>query len=121
VYAQTGRDVYAVRDSIDKLARSHPEGNDMPIQVIGAENLWPLPWYLRTYPHVQWWRRLGPEFHPADVIVLTPDMEPALIHEIYEVPPPGKRELYRSLLDRYVELRPDLELRGYVRASLSAP
>jgi uncharacterized protein (TIGR03663 family) len=120
-YAQTGRDVYAARDSIEKLARNHPQGNDMLIQVIGAENLWPLPWYLRTFPHVQWWRRLGPGFHPADVILLTPDMEAALIHEIYEVPPPGKRELYRPLLDRYVELRPELELRGCVRASLSAP
>jgi hypothetical protein len=53
------------------------------------------------------------------VILLTPGMEPALIHEIYEVPPPGKRDLYRPLLDRYVELRPQLELRGYVRASLA--
>jgi predicted membrane-bound mannosyltransferase len=117
-YAHTGRDVYTVRDSIENLARSHPQGNDMLIQVIGAENLWPLPWYLRSYPHVEWWRRLGAGFHPADVILLTPDMEPALIHEIYEVPPPGKRDLYRPLLDRYVELRPQLELRGYVRASL---
>jgi uncharacterized protein (TIGR03663 family) len=118
-YAPTSRDVYAVRDSIEKLARSHPQGNEMLIQVLGAENLWPLPWYLRTYPHVEWWRRLGPGFHPADVILLTPGMEPALIHEIYEVPPPGKRDLYRPLLDRYVELRPQLELRGYVRASLA--
>jgi uncharacterized protein (TIGR03663 family) len=118
-YAHTSRDVYAVRDSLERLARSHPRGNDMPIQVIGAENLWPLAWYLRTYPHVEWWRRLGPGFHPADVIILTPDMEPALVHEIYEVPPPGRRELYRPLLDRYVELRPQLELRGYVRASLA--
>jgi len=119
-YAHTSPDVYAVRDSIESLAR-HPKRDAMLIQVLSVENIWPLPWYLRKYPHVEWWRRLGAGFRPADVILLTPEMEPALIHEIYEVPPPGERELYLPLLNRYVELRPQLELRGYVRASLATP
>jgi predicted membrane-bound mannosyltransferase len=111
-YAHTGRDVYAVRDRLEGLGRA------LSVQVVSSRNLWPLPWYLRAFPHVGWWRSLGPGYRPADVILVTPEMEPALIHELYEVPPPGSRELYRSIFDRYMELRPQVELRGYVRASL---
>ena len=110
-YAHTGRDVYAIRDRLEGLGRG------MPVQVISSQNLWPLPWYLRAFPHVEWWRSLGPGYRPADVILITPEMELALIHELYEVPPPGSRELYRSIFDRYMELRPQVELRGYIRAS----
>jgi hypothetical protein len=118
-YAHTLADVYAIRDGLEKLAGSHPNGHAMAIQVISGQNMWPLPWYFRDFTHIQWWRRLGPEFRPADVILVTTDMEPALAHEIYEVPPPGQRELYLSIFDRPVELRPNVELRGYVRASLA--
>jgi hypothetical protein len=117
-YAHTGRDVYAIRDRLAVLARGHPQGRGMSVQVVSSRNLWPLPWYLRQFPHVEWWRSLGPGYRPADVILVTPEMEPALIHELYEVPPPGSRNLYRSIFDRYVELRPQVELRGYIRASL---
>ena len=111
-YAHTGRDVYAMRDRLEGLGRG------ISVQVVSSRNLWPLPWYLRAFPHVEWWRSLGPGYRPADVILVTPEMEPALVHELYEVPPPGSRELYRSIFDRYVELRPQVELRGYIRASL---
>ena len=111
-YAHTGRDVYAIRDGLEGLGRG------MSVQVVSSRNLWPLPWYLRAFPHVEWWRSLGPGYRPADVILVTPEMEPALVHELYEVPPPGSRNLYRSIFDRYVELRPQVELRGYIRASL---
>jgi uncharacterized protein (TIGR03663 family) len=111
-YAHTGRDVYAIRDRLEALGRG------MSVQVISTRNLWPLPWYLRAFPHVEWWRSLGPGYRPADVILMTPEMEPALVHELYEVPPPGSRELYRSIFGRYMELRPQVELRGYIRASL---
>jgi hypothetical protein len=111
-YAHTGRDVYAIRDRLEGLGRGRS------LQVVSSRNLWPLPWYLRAFPHVEWWRSLGPGYKPADVILVTPEMEPALVHELYEVPPPGSRELYRSIFDRYMELRPQVELRGYIRASL---
>jgi uncharacterized protein (TIGR03663 family) len=111
-YAHTGRDVYAIRDRLEALGRGRS------VQVVSTRNLWPLPWYLRAFPHVEWWRSLGPGYRPADVILVTPEMEPALVHELYEVPPPGSRDLYRSIFDRYIELRPQVELRGYIRASL---
>jgi predicted membrane-bound mannosyltransferase len=118
-YAHTGPDVKYVRDSIEEIASNHPEGRRLTLQVLSAKNLWPLPWYFRDFPNIGWWRAVESNFRPGDVILITPDMEPALIHEIYEAPPPGKRELYTVIFDRYVELRPGLELRGYVRASLA--
>jgi hypothetical protein len=53
------------------------------------------------------------------VIVVTPDMEPALVRRLYDLAPPGERELYVSIFERPVELRPGVELRGYAAKSLS--
>jgi len=45
-------------------------------------------------------------------------MEPALTRRLYEVPPPGQRDLYMNLFDQPVELRPGVELRGYAQLSV---
>jgi hypothetical protein len=111
--------VFEIRDAVERIAHTSPEGHEMIVQVVSTKNLWPLPWYLRGFRHVEWWRQAGPGFHPASVIIATPEMEPGLIHEIYEVPPAGERELYLPLCNRPVELRPQVEVRGYVRASLA--
>jgi hypothetical protein len=50
----------------------------------------------------------------APIVLLTPDQEPALLKALYELPPPGERDLYVSLFDRPLELRPGVEMRGYV-------
>jgi hypothetical protein len=34
------------------------------------------------------------------------------------VPPPGQREMYVNMFDREVDLRPRVEVRGYVAKSL---
>ena len=112
VYAHTGTDVFLIVKQVDALAAAHP------VQIFTRENLWPLPWYFRRYPNVRWWNGVSDSTPLAPVILATPDMEPALLHRIYEVPPPGQREMYVSLFDRYVELRPRVEVRGYVAKSL---
>ncbi|HUL76492.1 MAG TPA: hypothetical protein VL691_04440, partial [Vicinamibacteria bacterium] len=118
VYAHTGTDVFGIVDRLKEVARAHPDGTSLPVQVISRENLWPLPWYLRRFSHVGWWNGVSDEAKPAPVVLLTPDMEPALVRRLYEVPPRGERELFVSLFDRPVELRPQVELRGYVADSL---
>jgi hypothetical protein len=45
-------------------------------------------------------------------------MEPDLIRKLYEGPPPGERELYMNLFAGYVELRPQVEVRGYLSKQL---
>jgi uncharacterized protein (TIGR03663 family) len=114
VYAHTGKDIYAIVQRLEALADAHPEKSAVPVQVISRENLWPLPWYLRRFTGVRWWNGVPDSAPSAPVIIATPDMEPALVHKLYEMPPPGRREMYVDMFDRYVELRPGVEIRGYV-------
>ncbi len=118
VYSQAGTDVYAIRDRLEALAAVHPDGHGMPVAVFSKQNLWPLPWYLRSFTSVRWWNGVPRQKPPAPVLLASPDMEPALVRMLYESPPPGERELYMNMFDGYVELRPRLELRGYVAKSL---
>ena len=118
VYAHTGTDVFLIAKQVAALAAVDPAGRAMPVQIVTRENLWPLPWYFRRYSGVRWWNGVSDTAPLAPVILATPDMEPALLHRIYEVPPPGQREMYVNMFDRYVELRPRVEVRGYVAKSL---
>jgi hypothetical protein len=118
VYAQTGTDVFEIVGRLQELARVDPDGPSMPIQIISRQNLWPLPWYLRRFSRVTWWSGVSDEAPNAPVILATPDMEPALVRRLYDLPPPGERELYVSLFERPVELRPGVEVRGYAAKSL---
>ena len=118
VYAHTGADVFAMTKQVAALAAADPAGHAMRIQIFTRENLWPLPWYLRKYSGVRWWNGVSETAPLAPVIFATPDMEPALLHQIYEVPPPGHREMYVNMFDHYVELRPRVEVRGYVAKAL---
>jgi len=117
-YAHTTTDVYVIRDRLERLAAADPQGREMRVQVVSRENLWPLPWYLRSFSHVEWWRGVVDEMQPASVILASPDMETALAHRLYETPPPGERPLYVSMFRREIDLRPGVELRGYVKQSL---
>jgi hypothetical protein len=118
VYAQTGTDVFEIVGRLKDLARAHPDGTALPLQIVSRANLWPLPWYLRGFTRVGWWNGVSAEAESAPVILVTPDMEPALVRKLYDLPPPGERELYVSIFDRPVELRPGVELRGYAAKSL---
>jgi uncharacterized protein (TIGR03663 family) len=118
VYAQTGNDVFEVVARLKGLAQAHPDGMSLPVQVISRTNLWPLPFYLRGFPNVAWWTGVSDEAPRAPVVLLTPDMEPALVRKLYDLPPPGERELYVSIFERPVELRPEVEVRGYAARGL---
>jgi len=118
VYAQTGTDVLRVTRRVRELTRAHPQGSDMPIQVVSRQNLWPLPWYLRGLSGVEWWTGVSDDAPVAPLILLTPDMESALVRRLYDLPPPGDRELYMRTFEEPVWLRPGVELRGYAAKSL---
>ncbi len=118
VYAHTSTDVFTIAARLRDLARAHPDGPAMPVQVISRTNLWPLPWYLRGFSRIAWWNGVPGQAENAPVILITPDMEPALVRKLYELRPPGQRELYVRLFERPVELRPQVEICGYVAMSL---
>jgi predicted membrane-bound mannosyltransferase len=118
VYAHTSTDVYTIVQRIREVARVHPDGLKMPIQVIcPGHDYWPLPWYLRSFSKVYWWNEIDQSELPAPIIIAFPSLEPALL-EFFDRPPEGKKNLYVPLFDEYVELRPQVELRGFVTKDL---
>jgi FAD/FMN-containing dehydrogenase len=119
VYAHTGTDVFVIVERLAELARAHPDGSSLPLQVISRENLWPMPFYLRGFSRVSFWNGVSDAAPSAPLVVVTPDQEEALVRKLYDLPPPGERELYVSAFERPVELRPGLELRGYVTRTLA--
>jgi hypothetical protein len=104
------------RSGID--ARVATDGRQVAVDIYSRENLWPLPWYFRGYPNVRWWRAVPEDGRAATIVLASPAMEPELIRKLYESPPPGERELYMQMFPEYVELRPGVEIRGYVSKQL---
>ncbi|MHC4623309.1 MAG: flippase activity-associated protein Agl23 [Planctomycetota bacterium] len=119
VYAHTVNDIFAITQRVEDIARVHFDGHDMDIHVIcPRDDYWPLPWYLRSFPRVRWYSGIDNDEPAASVILTSPGVEPALMRKLYELPPPGQRNLYVPLFDSYMELRPQVELRGYVTKDL---
>ena len=118
VYAHPTMDVFTITERVEELAKVHPDGHAMQIQVIcPGGDYWPLPWYFRRF-EVLWWNDIDKNVMPASVIIASPSVEPELIG-YFDLPPPGKKDLYIPLFDTYIELRPQVELRGYVTNDLS--
>jgi uncharacterized protein (TIGR03663 family) len=76
VYAHPVRDVERLAEDMERLAQVHPAGRKLLIRVI-APNPWPLPWYLRAFPHVGYYEQV-PADADADVIVVSTAQQSAL-------------------------------------------
>ncbi|MDD5326994.1 MAG: TIGR03663 family protein [Phycisphaerae bacterium] len=119
VYAHPTTDIFDITRRVEEIARVSPDGNNIYIQVIcPAGDYWPLPWYLRCFPNVGWWSEVDESVHSFPVIIASPSVVPALSLELYELLAPEKRTLYMSLFDPYTELRPGVELCGFVTKDL---
>jgi uncharacterized protein (TIGR03663 family) len=119
VYAHPVHDVFTMVKRVEEIARAHPDGYNLYMQVISpANDYWPLPWYLRAFPNIGWWPEVDASSPSAPLIIAAAKVEPALMRKLYELPPPGQRPLYVPLFDGYVEMRPQIEWRGYVRKDL---
>jgi uncharacterized protein (TIGR03663 family) len=115
VYAHTSRDVFDIVKRVEKIAECHPKGKEMVIEVIcPGSDYWPLPWYLRSFPNIGWWNEVNFSFPAAPVILAFPSVECDILRKLYDLPPPGEKNLYVPLLETYTELRPQIEIRGYV-------
>jgi hypothetical protein len=94
---------------IRQLAALHPDGARMQVSVIAPPHeQWPLPWYLRTMPHVGYW------IAPGDALAL---QAPVVVASI-----DNTAALDSALGDRYVSeffgLRPEVLLTLYVERGL---
>jgi len=120
VYAHTTTDVFTMVQRIEEIAEVHEDGNKMEIHFICPDehDFWPFPWYLRSFPNVGYWNTVTDRVVSAAVIIASPSVEQELLSRLYELPPPGQKRLYVPLFDTYMELRPQIELRGYVPKEL---
>jgi len=115
VYAHTSNDIFDIINRIKEVALASPNGNETYIEVIcPGDDYWPLPWYLRSFPNIGWWSHVNFETPASPIIVALPDAEQDILHKLYFIPPPGEKNLYLPLFDSYREIRPLVELRGYV-------
>ena len=115
VYAHPTTDVFTIAQRVEEIARVDPNGREMIIHVIcPGKDYWPLPWYLRSFSNVGYWTEVDNVKPPPVVIIASAKVQPALMKKLNEFSPRSKRNPYVSLFDRYVELRPQIELRGYV-------
>jgi uncharacterized protein (TIGR03663 family) len=117
VYSQPTEDVKLIGDALKRVVQMVPEGLAVQV-VVPGNDYWPLPWYLRSLPHVGWWDRIAEDFVPTPVILVSPESEPALLVRLYDTPAPGERHLYVPLFERPMFLRPGKEVRGYVTLEL---
>ena len=125
IYGHTSVDVPVIANRIKSMVELHEKGKATPIQVYcPGDDYWPLPWYLRGY-QIEFGGVVSEQTPPAPVILIQPTMEDALMRKLYELPPPGQRELYMHLFYNtedgtvdVMELRPSVELVGFVSRSL---
>jgi predicted membrane-bound mannosyltransferase len=115
VYSQPAQDVLKIAARVEQVSEADPTGRKMPVWVVcTAGDYWPLPWYLRSFENVGWWNDVNEIRAPAPVVIAQADLEERLINRLYDVSPPGQKNLYVPLFENYIELRPGVELRGYI-------
>ena len=114
VYAQTVPDAVRMAARIRALAAEHPDGSRMQVSVIAPPHQqWPLPWYLRSMPHVGYWDTPGDALaQHAPVVVASIDHAAALddalgddyVSEFFGLRPEVLLALYieRGLWDRFL-------------------
>lgn len=119
VYAHPVADVLAISKRISEIAQVHPTGDKMTINVISpGHDYWPFPWYLRRFHNVGWWDHVDNQVQASQVILASPEVDRSLLKALYELPEPGKRNLFVPLFANTMFLRPAVEIRGYVRSDL---
>lgn len=119
VYSHPGNDVFAITQRIKDLAKTSPDGFNTYIEVICPDDdYWPLPWYLREFPNIGWWNKVNMQNPAAPIILASPRVEQDVMYKLYEIPPPGQKNLYLPLFDTYMDIRPLIEIRGYVQKEL---
>jgi uncharacterized protein (TIGR03663 family) len=109
VYAQTVPDAVRMAARIRNLAALHPDGSRMLVAVIASPHeQWPLPWYLRTMPHVGYWTT------PADAAAIgAPVVVAAMEHTAAVDAAVGGR-----YVSEFFGLRPEVLLALYIERGL---
>ncbi len=115
-YSQATLDVITLAHRVTDIAEAMPKGENILIDVAAPDSdYWPLPWYLRKFKNVAYNYQVRDDIFHFPIIISVPNYENDIIHNLYSIPPPGQKNLYVPLFDEYRELRPGVELRGYIQ------
>lgn len=116
VYSHAGNDVKTIEPFLTKVAAVQSEYTNIPIYVASLKSdYWPLPWYLRKFKNTSWNDRIDSNVYKFPILIASPEFEGELIETIYTKAPAGHVNLYVPLFDKYMEIRPGKEIRGYIR------
>ncbi len=128
VYSHTTNDIYPFMERIRAIARAHPDGCQMHIQVICPnDDFWPLPWYLRDFPNVGYFSGEpraadGRPLRAAPLIITQPKMHDLVVTYNYYRQPPGFRNLIVELPGKENgqrwQFRPFVAITAFVRRDL---
>ncbi|MBN2019311.1 MAG: TIGR03663 family protein [Sedimentisphaerales bacterium] len=119
VYSQPTKDVVKIAERIKNVLPPDSTGFEPVWVVCPGGDYWPLPWYLRGFKNVGWWNDVNEITQPAPVVIASAELEDRLINRLYEISPAGEKNLYVPLFETYIELRPGVEIRGYITKDLS--
>ncbi len=111
-YSQPSPQVIKIANKVFSVAE---RANVLVNVVVPKNDYWPLPYYLRELKNVAWNNYVPDDIYKFPIILVSPEFEDELINKLYSNPPPGQQNLYIPLFDKYLELRPSVELRGYVQ------
>ncbi|MHC5073482.1 MAG: hypothetical protein ACYTFE_01500, partial [Planctomycetota bacterium] len=93
---------------------------DIYIQVIfPGHDYWPLPWYLRDFNKVAYQDKIDLTLPSAPIIIASPEVHNELMKKLYDLPSPGNKNLYISLFPERVQLRPGIEIIGFIIKDLN--
>ena len=70
-YAHTANDILHLQKCVDEVATHHPQGHALRVAVV-MDDPWPLPWYLRHFSQVGFWRNAD-DPGPADLYITSAD------------------------------------------------
>ncbi|KAF0151785.1 MAG: membrane-bound mannosyltransferase-like protein [Ignavibacteria bacterium] len=116
VYSHTESDIKTVEPLLTKVTAVQSEYLNTPVYVAASKNdYWPLPWYLKKFKKISWNEEITNDVYKFPIILASPDLENALIENLYSLPPDGSVNLYVPLFDSTINLRPGKEIRGYIR------
>jgi len=120
VYAHPTKDVLTIAKRIEDVSAAFPTGRDMPVWVVcPGGDYWPLPWYLRSFKNVGYYNDVNEVRSPTPpVVIASAGYQDRLINLLYDISPAGQKDIYVPLFDKGIELRPQVELRGYVTKDL---
>jgi uncharacterized protein (TIGR03663 family) len=76
-YVPTRGDVEVLEKWLRELHEQHPQGGLEPIAVIGSD-YWPLPWYLRDFRKIGYWREAPGELENFPLACVMPEAADAV-------------------------------------------